>query len=196
MKQKNTQLIFATNNANKVSEVQSLTGSIIQVQSLREAGIDIDIPEPFNSLEENALTKAQTIFDLKGMSCFSEDTGLFVEALDGAPGVQSARYAGEPADDKKNIAKLLQALHDNDNRKAYFKTVICLVTDEETFYFTGKCQGEILESVVGDKGFGYDPIFSPTGSDNSFGEMNKEEKAVFSHRRKATEKLIAFLMKN
>ncbi len=193
MKSKQLNLIFATNNANKVSEVQGLIGDNINIQSLAQAEIDIDIPEPYDTLEENAHTKAKTIFDLTGTSCFSEDTGLFVETLQGQPGVHSARYAGEPANDKNNIEKLLHSLQGEGNRKAYFMTVICLVTAKETHYFTGKCEGEILALQVGEKGFGYDSIFCPIGSERSFGEMNKEEKSEYSHRRKAVEKLIEHL---
>jgi len=186
-------LIFATNNQHKVDEIQSAVGHLIEVISLKEAGIDIDIPEPHNSLEENAFEKSRTIHQLKGIDCFSEDTGLEVEALNGEPGVKSARYAGDGKSHEDNVNKLLSKLGDNKNRKARFRTVISLVIGKQEYLFEGVCEGGIGLERKGEKGFGYDPIFYPAGSDKSFAEMEMEEKNRFSHRKKAVDKMIAFL---
>jgi XTP/dITP diphosphohydrolase len=186
-------LIFATNNQHKVEEIQSATGSMIEIISLKEAGISIDIPEPYDTLEENASEKSRTIHELTGMDCFSEDTGLEVEALHGEPGVKSARYAGEDKTFDKNIDKLLSRLGDNKNRKAKFRTVISLILNKKEYFFEGVCNGEILTECKGRKGFGYDPVFVPAGGDKSFAEMTMEEKNRFSHRKKAVEKMILFL---
>ena len=166
----------------------------MEILSLADAGIQKDIPEPFDTLKENAFTKAQTIHQLSGgENCFSEDTGLEVDALGGEPGVHSARYAGEPASPENNIRKLLRAMADVLNRRARFITVICLILEEKEFYFEGRCEGQILRTPVGTDGFGYDPVFLPDGSSKSFAEMNSEEKNIFSHRRKAGDMLIAYL---
>lgn len=186
-------LIFATNNQHKVEEIQFAIGNSIKVISLKEAGINIDIPEPHDTLEANASEKSRTIHQLTGTDCFSEDTGLEVEALNGEPGVKSARYAGEAKAFDKNIDKLLLKLGDNKNRKARFRTVISLFADGKEFLFEGICEGEISVVRKGKKGFGYDPVFLPTGSNSSFAEMSMEEKNKFSHRKKAAEKMIAFL---
>jgi XTP/dITP diphosphohydrolase len=188
-----TNLIFATNNHNKVKEIQHAIGSAIKVISLKEAGIDIDIPEPFNSLEENAQEKTRTIFELKGENCFGEDTGLEVEALGGEPGVKSARYAGESRSSEDNISKLLTLMAGIPNRRARFKTVICLIWNRTYFTFEGICEGVIQHEKRGDGGFGYDPVFVPDGSSKTFAEMGLEEKNRYSHRKKAAEKLILFL---
>jgi XTP/dITP diphosphohydrolase len=192
-------LIFATNNQHKVDEIRSVIGnSSIEIITLKEAGIDIDIPEPFNTLEENAGNKSRTIYEMSGINpmvigCFSEDTGLEVEALHGEPGVNSARYAGEEKSFNKNIGKLLKKLEGETNRKAKFRTVISLIIDEKENLFEGICKGTIEYSKKGEAGFGYDPIFVPDGSVHTFAEMNIEEKNQFSHRKKATDKLIAYL---
>ena len=188
-----TQLIFATNNANKVVEIKKVLGDLFEVISLKDTGIDIDIPEPYNTLEENAATKSKTIFELTGKNCFSEDTGLLVDVLNGEPGVKSARYAGDNASNKENIEKLMIKLGDNDNRKAHFRTIISLILDGEEKQFEGICEGQILKKAVGEKGFGYDAVFLPDGSDKSFAEMETEEKNLYSHRKKAMKKLIEFL---
>lgn len=188
-----TSIIFATNNQNKVDEIRKSIDNSISICTLTEAGIDIDIPEPHDTLEENALEKAVTIQRLTNQNCFSEDTGLEVAALDNEPGVKSARYAGEAADSEKNIQKLLLNLGDNINRKAQFRTIICLIYNKETYYFEGVCKGTILNSKKGNSGFGYDAIFVPDGSSKSFGEMDINEKNQFSHRKKAVQKLINFL---
>jgi XTP/dITP diphosphohydrolase len=188
-------LIFATNNEHKVEEIQAAIGNIMDVISLKEAGIDIDIPEPHVTLEENASEKSKVIHELTRLNCFSEDTGLETEALNGEPGVKSARYAGEDKSFDKNIDKLLDKLTDISNRKARFRTVISLILEEKEYLFEGICEGEILNSRRGNKGFGYDAVFVPTGSDKSFAEMTIEEKNKFSHRKKAVDQMITFLKK-
>jgi len=187
------QLIFASNNQNKVAEIRKVLQGLFEVVSLKEGGINIDIPEPFDTLEANASTKSETIFKLTASNCFSEDTGLFVDALNGEPGVKSARYAGEPVSNEANIQKLLSKLNLTDNRKAHFRTVISLILNEKEYQFDGICEGTILTEKRGDHGFGYDAIFLPDGSIKSFGEMDIDEKNVFSHRKKAMNKLISFL---
>ena len=188
-------LIFATNNAHKIAEIQSLVGTDFSIIDLRSAGIDIDIPEPHHTLNENALEKAQTIFNITKTNCFSEDTGLEIEALNGAPGVKSARYAGEDRNFQANIDKVLDQLKNVENRQAQFRTVICLIWEGQTYYFEGICKGHISISMQGEKGFGYDPIFVPEGSNKSFAEMSMEEKNRFSHRQKAVTQLFEFLRK-
>ncbi|MBS1948666.1 MAG: RdgB/HAM1 family non-canonical purine NTP pyrophosphatase [Bacteroidetes bacterium] len=188
-----TKLIFATNNQHKVDEIQSAISNSIEVVSLKEAGIDIDIPEPHDTLEANASEKSGTIHQLTKMNCFSEDTGLEVEALNGEPGVKSARYAGEDKSFDKNIDKLLSKLGSNQNRKARFRTVISLILDHKEHLFEGICEGKILMAEKGEKGFGYDPVFMPEGSNKSFAEMSIDEKSKFSHRKKAVDKMTAFL---
>jgi XTP/dITP diphosphohydrolase len=189
------QLIFATNNQHKVEEIQSAIGQALHVISLQQAGIDIDIPEPHDTLEANASEKSGTIHRLTGQNCFSEDTGLEVAALNGEPGVKSARYAGEDRAFGKNVALLLHKLDGNPDRQARFRTVISLILDGQEHLFEGVCEGRILMRPAGDKGFGYDPVFSPDGEERSFAQMSLEEKNQYSHRRKAADKLVAFLRK-
>jgi len=186
-------LVFATNNENKVTEIRKVLGNQIEIITLREAGIDIDIPEPHDTLEKNATEKSTTIFRMTGLSCFSEDTGLEVEALNGEPGVKSARYAGEGRDTKDNMEKLLANLEGLENRKARFRTVISLIWNGKETFFEGICEGNIIKFSRGYNGFGYDPIFIPDGSAKTFGEMNIEEKNKYSHRKKSVEKLLQFL---
>ena len=188
-------LIFATNNQNKVQEVRAVSGTIFNIITLKEAGIDIDIPEPHDTLEANATEKSKTIFEITKQNCFSEDTGLEVEALNGEPGVKSARYAGEDRSFDDNIEKLLSKLKPFENRLARFRTVISLILDGKEYFFEGICNGKIIEERKGSNGFGYDPVFIPTGSDKTFAEMDMAEKNKFSHRKKAMEKLIHFLIK-
>jgi XTP/dITP diphosphohydrolase len=188
-----TTLIFATNNQHKIKEIRSVLNDGFNIITLQEAGIDIDIPEPYDTLRENALEKSSVIHTLTGKNCFSEDTGLEVEALNGEPGVKSARYAGEACDNEKNIEKLLMNLQDIPQRKARFKTVISLLLDDRQYFFEGTCEGQISSHPSGDHGFGYDAVFIPDGSNKTFAEMNMEEKNMFSHRKKATQQLIAFL---
>ena len=186
-------LIFATNNRNKVAEIQSLVGPNFTIIPLKEAGIDIDIPEPHDQLEANALEKAMTIFNMTNQNCFSEDTGLEILALDGAPGVKSARYAGENCNPQANIDLVLSKMTGVENRTAQFRTVICLIWENQTYYFEGICKGQILNHMQGENGFGYDPIFVPDGASKSFANMTMEEKNQFSHRKKAVTQLFEFL---
>jgi XTP/dITP diphosphohydrolase len=186
-------LIFATNNRNKVAEIQSLVGPNFTIIPLKEAGIDIDIPEPHDQLEANALEKAMTIFNMTQQNCFSEDTGLEILALDGAPGVKSARYAGENSNPQANIDMVLSKMTGVENRTAQFRTVICLIWENQTYYFEGICKGQILNNMQGENGFGYDPIFVPDGASKSFASMTMDEKNQFSHRKKAVTQLFEFL---
>jgi XTP/dITP diphosphohydrolase len=186
-------LLFATNNAHKVGEIQPLVPATIRVVSLRDAGIDKDIPEPFDTLEENAREKSRAIFELSGKDCFSEDTGLEVEALNGAPGVRSARYSGDNATHEENIALLLHNLEGVENRRARFRTVISLQWQGSEYQFEGVCMGVIITERSGDLGFGYDPVFMPDGAEKTFAQMQMEEKALYSHRGKAVSKLVEFL---
>ena len=187
------ELIFATNNRHKVKEIQAAIGNKISIRTLQEAGIEVDIPEPHDTLEANALEKARTIYELTHSNCFSEDTGLEVEALNGAPGVKSARYAGEEKNFQKNIDKLLSKLEAADNRHARFRTVISLIWNHKEYYFEGICEGRIIHAAKGDQGFGYDPVFVPFGAEKTFAEMVISEKNRYSHRRRAADKLVSFL---
>lgn len=188
-----TTLIFATNNEHKVAEIQSLLPKDINILTLQQAGINIDIPEPYDTLQENANTKATTIFEITKQNCFSEDTGLEIDALNGAPGVHSARYAGADRNFNANIEKVLSNLKNIENRTAQFRTVICLIWEEKEYYFEGICRGHIAEQNSGTAGFGYDPIFIPEGASKSFATMTMEEKNTFSHRQKAVTQLFTFL---
>ena len=188
-------LIFATNNRNKVAEIQSLVGPNFTIIPLKEAGIEIDIPEPHDQLEANAQEKALTIFNMTNQNCFSEDTGLEIVALGGAPGVKSARYAGENSNAQSNIDLVLSNMTGVENRTAQFRTVICLIWENQTYYFEGICKGQILSNMQGENGFGYDPIFVPDGASKSFANMTMEEKNTFSHRKKAVTQLFDFLGK-
>jgi len=188
-------LIFATNNQHKVDEMRSILGNNFNIISLKEAGIDIDIPEPHDTLEANASEKSATIHRLTNKNCFSEDTGLEVTALNGAPGVKSARYAGPDNNFGKNVEKLLTNMQGIDNREARFRTIISLVLDDKEYLFEGICNGRIINTKRGSLGFGYDPVFVPDGSEKTFAEMEMEEKNRFSHRKKAMEKLVGFLKK-
>lgn len=187
------EIIFATNNKHKTEEVKAALPHSIRIITLQEAGIDIDIPEPHQTLEDNAAEKGRTIYALTHTACFSEDTGLEVVALGGAPGVHSARYAGEEASYEKNIAKLLSELQPHANKDAQFRTVIFLLLDEKEHYFEGVCKGTIVEKPRGSAGFGYDAVFVPEGSVKTFAEMSIGEKNQYSHRKKAVDKLVAFL---
>lgn len=186
-------LIFATNNEHKVEEVKDILNHEIEICSLKEAGIDFDIPEPFDTIRDNACEKARVIYSLTAQNCFAEDTGLEVEALHGEPGVKSARYAGEGRSSEDNIEKLLSKLKNNLNKSAQFKTIICLIINGEEFTFEGICKGNILEEKRGVSGFGYDPIFIPDGSTRTFAEMTTAEKNLYSHRKKAVDGLVRFL---
>ncbi len=186
-------LIFATNNQNKIDEIRSIPEIKFNIIGLKEAGIDIDIPEPYNTLEENATEKSTVIHKLTGLDCFSEDTGLEVEALNGEPGVKSARYAANGKSFEKNIDKLLLKMKGKENRNAQFRTILSLILEGNEYKFEGICKGIVLADRIGKKGFGYDPVFLPLGSQKTFAEMDMEEKNEFSHRKKAMDKMIDFL---
>jgi XTP/dITP diphosphohydrolase len=185
--------IFATNNQHKADEIRSILNSGLEIITLKEAGIEQDIPEPFDTLEANASNKSKTIFDLTKEACFSEDTGLEVYSLNGEPGVKSARYAGQSRSFEANIEKLLSKLAGKPDRRARFRTVISLLIDGKESLFEGICEGTIIDQRRGTAGFGYDPVFIPNGSHKTFAEMDMEEKNLYSHRSKAVEKLVIFL---
>lgn len=208
-------IVFATNNLHKLQEVRQILGDSFEVLSLKDIGCDVDIPETGQTLEENALQKARYVYDNYHIDCFADDTGLEVEALNGAPGVYSARYAAmEPTgsdtpkshDSEANMARLLRELSDKDNRKAHFRTVIALIQKKDVcpcgctsikqeHLFDGIVNGEITTERSGVEGFGYDPIFRPEGFEHTFAEMNAEQKNSISHRGRATAKLAEYLLK-
>ena len=189
------ELVFATNNSHKQEEINAAVGDSIKILSLKDIGCIDDIPETAPTLEGNASQKSQFIYQKYGLNCFADDTGLEVEALDGRPGVYSARYAGPGHDHDKNMDKVLTELENKQNRKARFRTVISLMLDKKEYFFEGIVDGSILTERQGKKGFGYDPIFQPQGYKISFAEMDLEEKNNISHRGLAVQKLIAFLQK-
>lgn len=186
-------LVFATHNQNKLEEVQRLLPVSIELLSLTDIGCFEDIPETAQTFEGNAQLKADFITQQYGYNCFADDTGLEVEALGGAPGVYSARYAGPGNNSEANIRKLLGALEGAENRKAQFRTVIVLNRNGNRYVFEGICRGSILYQPRGEMGFGYDPVFQPEGSELSFAEMTMDEKGEISHRGKAITKLVSFL---
>jgi XTP/dITP diphosphohydrolase len=186
-------LLFATHNQNKVIEIAPIVPQCFEIVSLQDIGFHEDIPETAQTLEGNAVLKAETIFKATGLNCFADDTGLEVEALNGAPGVFSARYAGEQKNAQNNIDKLLQELQEEQNRKAQFRTVICLILEGEKYMFEGIVEGKIETIRIGSGGFGYDPIFTPMGYNRTFAEMTLEEKSKISHRGLAFDQLIRFL---
>lgn len=188
-------LVFATHNLNKLREIQALVPAEIKLISLEDIGCHEEIPETAETIEENAILKANYVKELYSLDCFADDTGLEVEALDGRPGVYSARYAGEGKNNEDNIDKLLLELKDETNRRARFKTVIALNLDDQQFLFPGICNGVITSERRGNKGFGYDAVFQPDGSTKTFAEMEMGEKAVFSHRGIALKKLTKYLSK-
>ena len=186
-------IIFATNNRHKLEEVGRELGSAFNLSTPADYGITEDIPEDMPTLEGNALQKARYVFDRTGMNCFADDTGLEVEALDGAPGVYSARYAGDGKDNEANMDLLLKNLKGKDNRRARFRTVIALIMDGREYIFEGVVNGVICESRSGTGGFGYDPVFRPDGGNATFAEMDMAAKNVISHRGRAVRKLAEFL---
>ena len=212
-------IVFATNNQHKLSEIRSILGDSIEVLSLKDIGCDVDIPETGTTLEENALQKAQYVYDHYHIDCFADDTGLEVDALNGAPGVYSARYAALPDnpvksgnaglvshDSEANMTRLLYELGNNNNRKARFRTVIALIQKKdvcpcgctsikEIHKFEGIVEGEIIRERRGGEGFGYDPIFQPDGYDKTFAELGMDIKNHISHRARATQKLADYLLK-
>ena len=187
-------LIFATNNQNKVEEIRKVTNGLFNIITLKEAGIDIDIPEPHDTLEANATEKSTVIHKMTKQNVFSEDTGLEVFSLNGEPGVKSARYAGEGRGFQENIDKLLHNLEGQTNRQAQFRTVVSLIWEDKEYLFEGICEGKIIAEQKGLQGFGYDPVFVPDGADITFAEMTMDEKNKYSHRKKAVSKLIDFLL--
>lgn len=186
-------LVFTTNNAHKLEEIKAILGEQVEILSLKDIGCDTDIPETADTLEGNASLKAHYIYEHYGMDCFADDTGLEVEALDGAPGVYSARYAGEGHDSEANMRKLLVNLKEITDRKAQFRTVISLIEQGEEHQFEGIVKGCILEEKRGDLGFGYDPIFQPEGYDRSFAELGNDIKNRISHRARAVALLCNYL---
>ncbi|UGS22814.1 non-canonical purine NTP diphosphatase [Flavobacterium channae] len=188
-------LVFASNNKNKIQEIQALVSNSIQILSLEEIGCTEDIPETADTIEGNAILKANYVTEKYGYNCFADDTGLEVYALNGAPGVYSARYAGEQKDANDNMDKLLDELKDKSNRKANFKTVIALNLNGKQNLFTGIINGKIIEEKIGTNGFGYDPIFVADGYEKTFAELTMEEKSTISHRGIAVKELILFLQK-
>jgi XTP/dITP diphosphohydrolase len=187
------ELVFASANENKVLEVEHKLGGDIRLKSLRAIGCNDDIPETGETLEENARMKARYVWDNYKVDCFADDTGLEVDALDGAPGVYSARYAGPQRNSEHNMDLLLTNLHGKSNRKAQFRTVICLISGGEEFLFEGVVRGEIIEQRQGTDGFGYDPVFRPEGANETFAEMTMDVKNTISHRGRAIALLSHFL---
>ena len=186
-------LVFATNNPNKLSELQDLVPEGIEILSLKDINCNEELPEKNPTLEGNALQKAKYVFDNYGFNCFADDTGLEIEVLDGAPGVYSARYAGEDCKAEENMKKVLEKLEHVDNRNAKFRTVIALIIKGEENLYVGECSGKITKTKSGAEGFGYDPIFTPEGYGITFAEMSKQEKGAISHRGKAVKQLVEFL---
>lgn len=189
-------LVFATQNENKAKEIQGLLPEGITVKTLADIGCKDDIPEEKQTLEGNALQKAKYVKENFEVDCFADDTGLEVEALNGAPGVYSARYAGPEKDSEENMDLLLENLKGKENRKAQFRTVIALIMDGKEYSFEGKVEGRIASNRMGTEGFGYDPIFIPDEDDRSFAQMPLEEKNKISHRGRAIRKLSEFLAHN
>jgi len=187
-------LVFATNNAHKLEEVAAILGDQVELLSLNDIGCQTDIPETAETLEGNALLKSSYIYKNYHLDCFADDTGLEVEALNGAPGVYSARYAGgEGHDAQANMLKLLHELDGKENRKAQFRTAISLILDGKEYLFEGVIKGEIIKEKRGDSGFGYDPVFMPEGYDRTFAELGNDIKNQISHRALAGQKLFEFL---
>ena len=186
-------LIFASNNLHKANEIRVLLGNVFEIITLREAGIAIEIPEPHATLEANATEKSKTIFALTRQDCFSEDTGLEVNSLQGEPGVRSARYAGEKASALENNQLLLENMKNISDRTAQFRTVVSLIIDGKEMLFEGVCKGKISQEPQGSDGFGYDPVFIPDGYDQTFAEIGMEEKSKISHRKMAIAKMNEYL---
>ena len=186
-------LVFATNNAHKLEEARKILGDRLEIVSLEEIGCNDDIPETAPTLEGNALIKARWIHDRYGLDCFADDTGLMVDALNGAPGVMSARYAGPAHDSAANMKKLLSEMEDKEDRRAHFSTAVALILDDQEYVFEGRVDGVISRTPAGTQGFGYDPVFIPDESGISFAEMDADAKNAISHRGRAMQKLADFL---
>lgn len=187
-------ICFASNNAKKLEEIKSALSGKVGIISLAELGCNEELAETEDTLFHNAFQKARYVAETFGVDCFADDTGLEVIALDGAPGVYSGRFAGEPRSDERNVDLLLKKMEGKENRKASFRTVIALILKGEEFSFEGTVDGEIIHERIGEKGFGYDPVFRPDGYKHTFAELSMEEKNQISHRGKATAKLIQFLL--
>ena len=188
-------LVFATNNAHKLEEIRAILGDKVEILSLNDIDCHADIPETADTLQGNAALKAQYIYENYGLDCFADDTGLEVEALNGAPGIYSARYAdGEGHDSEANMKKLLSEMQDKDNRNARFRTVICLIEGGKEHFFEGIVNGSIIRERKGGAGFGYDPVFMPDGYSETFAEMGNDEKNKISHRARAVQKLCEYLL--
>lgn len=186
--------VFATNNAHKLEEVSAILGKKIELLSMKDIDCNVDIPETADTFEGNALIKARYIFENYHLDCFADDTGLEVEALNGAPGVYSARYAGDAHDSEANMKKLLKEMENVKNRRARFRTVFALIINGKEHLFEGIVKGEIIKNRKGTSGFGYDPVFVPEGYSQTFAEMGNELKNKISHRAMATQKLCHFLL--
>src|SRR5690554_3123658 len=188
------EICFATNNKKKLEEVKAaLEGGNITILSLEEIGCKEELPETGDTLDDNALEKARYVYENHSISCFADDTGLEVDALDGEPGVYSGRFAGEPRSDERNVQLLLDKLSGEENRTARFRTVIALILEGKEHKFEGRAEGEITDLQIGSQGFGYDPVFRPEGYDKTFAQLTVEEKNVISHRGKAVRELVSFL---
>lgn len=194
MRKVNTmELIFASNNRHKLEEISKIAGDKFTILNLKQANCEGEIPETGNTLEENALQKAHWVYDKTGKNCFADDTGLEIDALNGAPGVYTARFAGENCTPKDNIVKTLSLMNGKTNRVAYFKTVIACIIDGKEYLFKGEVKGSIAIEEMGEGGFGYDPIFIPEGYDVSYAQMPLDKKNTMSHRGRATAKFMEFL---
>lgn len=191
----NRKYVFATNNAHKLREIKAMLPQSIEILSLEEINCHVEIPETADTLEGNARIKARYVYEHYGLDCFADDTGLEVEALNGAPGVHTARYAGDNHDTEANIDKLLAELNGETNRKAKFRTVIALIEKGEEHLFEGVLEGEIAEKRCGDNGFGYDPVFIPQETGKTFAELGPDTKNKISHRALAVAKLVDFISK-
>ncbi|MCF8422752.1 MAG: non-canonical purine NTP diphosphatase [Bacteroidia bacterium] len=187
------QLIFATHNKNKLKEVKDLMPSTIKLLSLDDINFQNEIEETSATIEGNALLKANTIYKETGINCFADDSGLLVDAMNGAPGVYSARYAGPQKNNENNLQKLLFDLRNTENRDAHFKTVMALIIDGKEYLFEGIINGKIISEKIGTHGFGYDPIFVPNGYTETFAQLNSEIKNTISHRARALQKMLAFI---
>lgn len=187
-------ICFASNNAKKLEEIRAALQGRIEILSLRDIGCEDELPETGDTLQHNAFQKAEYVFNHFGIDCFADDTGLEVEALGGAPGVYSGRFAGEPRSDERNVDLLLTKMEDQSNRRAAFKTVIALILDGKRYAFEGVAPGTITHGRAGNGGFGYDPVFLPEGSDRTFAQLTMDEKNSISHRGQAVRKLTEFLL--
>ena len=189
-------IVFASGNKNKLQEIQAALPLGIEVVSMRDVGVNEEIPETKGTLEGNAEQKARFVFEKTGLACFSDDTGLEIEALNGRPGVDSAIYAGEPRSNERNIERVLKEMEGQTNRNAQFRSVFCYCSEAGTFYFEGTVKGKLSVEIRGADGFGYDGIFHPKGNSRTFAEMTIEEKKFLSHRAKALKKFLEFIAHN